>query len=297
MVHINLSLYEFCVLSYLHAFHAGNHADVIKHLCWLGVINYLKKKEKPFTVYDTHAGAGCYALTGEQMQKNREFETGFVPLAGINPQSSLLSGYLDAMTPHWENLQYAGSPLLAANALRAQDNAHFMELHPTESEVLTQVIRGVAKGNTHVHHRDGLEGVIALTPPSAKRGAILIDPPYERLNEYEAIPTTIRKILQRWAAAQIVLWYPLLSGRAGRKAGASEAMVSGLSNVGKTSFTAELRVADKHLDTGMYGSGVMVINPPWQLDAQLHEALDEVSKHLGPSVSSTINWVKKESNS
>lgn len=282
------------MLSYQHGFHAGNHADVIKHLCWLGVINYLKKKEKPFTLYDTHGGSGCYPLTGEEMQKNREFETGFVLLAGITAQSPLLSAYLSAMTPHWENLQYAGSPLLAANALRAQDTAHFMELHPGECETLTHVIRGVGKGNAHVHYRDGLEGIVALTPPSPNRGAILIDPPYERLEEYTAIPETIRKVLQRWSGAQIVLWYPLLSERAGSKAGASEVMIDGLSEIGKASFTAELRVSDKALDNGMYGSGVMVINPPWQLDEHLRSTLDEVCNYLGKDVNSTVNWVKQE---
>ena len=282
------------VLSYKHAFHAGNHADVIKHLCWTGVIQYLKKKEKPFTLFDTHAGAGCYPLNSEQTQKNREFESGFDPLSGVNATSPLLASYLSAMNVYWQQQQYPGSPLIAARGLRLQDTAHLMELHPAEAGILSEVIRGVGAGNAHVHHRDGLEGLIAMTPPNPNRGAVLIDPPYERFEEYADVTRTVTKLFRRWQNAQVVLWYPLLSARAGKKSGASENMVDDLKDIAKTAFVAELHVASPYDDTGMYGSGVLVMNPPWQLDEQLRDALDEVCSHLGADSHASLTWLKQE---
>lgn len=282
------------MLSYKHAFHAGNHADVIKHLCWLGVINYLKKKEKPFTLFDTHAGAGCYPLTDEQVQKNREYESGIDPLANVNATTPLLAEYLAALTPHWQQQQYPGSPLLAAKALRPQDSAHFMELHPSEAEILNQVIRGIGIGAPHAHHRDGLEGLIAMTPPNPNRGAVLIDPPYELFSEYNAVKDTVNRLMKRWANAQVVIWYPLLSARAEKKSGASEAMVEALGETGRTAFKAELHVAPKEADSGMYGSGVLVLNPPWQLDEMLDASLQEVCRYLGDNVSASVTWLKTE---
>ena len=282
------------MLSYKHAFHAGNHADVIKHMCWLGVIDYLKKKEKPFTLFDTHSGAGCYPLNSEQTQKNREYESGINPLADVQPQSPLLKAYLAVMASYWQQQQYPGSPLLATRALRPQDSAHLMELHPSEADILMEVIRGVGAGNAHVHHRDGLEGLIAMTPPNPNRGAVLIDPPYERFDEYREVRETVLKLFRRWQNAQLVLWYPLLSARADKKSGASEAMVEALADAGKTAFIAELYVDDKANDSGMYGSGVLVVNPPWQLDVQLETALQEVCEHLGSHASSKLSWLKSE---
>ena len=283
------------VLSYKHAFHAGNHADVIKHMCWLGVINYLKKKEKPFTLFDTHSGAGCYPLNSEQTQKNREYESGIDPLANVQPNAELLKMYLDAMDFYWQQPQYPGSPLIATRALRPQDSAHYMELHPNEADILNDVIRGVGMGNAHVHHRDGLEGLIAMTPPNPNRGAVLIDPPYERFDEYREVKEAVTKLFRRWQNAQLVLWYPLLSARADKKSGASEDMIEALAGMSKTAFSAELHIDKKENDTGMYGSGVLVMNPPWQLDVQLDAALQEVCGHLGPNAISKIRWLKQES--
>ncbi|MBU2976913.1 23S rRNA (adenine(2030)-N(6))-methyltransferase RlmJ [Alteromonas sp. C1M14] len=282
------------MLSYKHAFHAGNHADVIKHLCWIGVIDYLKNKNKPFTVFDTHAGAGCYSLNDEQVQKNKEYQSGFDPLANVTPQSQLLQRYIETLVPYWQVQQYAGSPLIGASALRDQDSGHFMELHPSEAQTLAQVIKDTHARGAHVHHRDGLEGLRALTPPKPNRGAVLIDPPYERYDEYKEIETAISGLYKRWNNAQVVLWYPLLSDRAGVKAGASEKLIEGLKDTAKTAFIAELHVACARDDTGMYGSGVMVLNPPWQLDVRMDEALKEVCTILQGQSHHRISWVKTE---
>ncbi|QJR82594.1 23S rRNA (adenine(2030)-N(6))-methyltransferase RlmJ [Alteromonas pelagimontana] len=283
------------MLSYQHGYHAGNHADVIKHLCWLGVINHLKRKNKPFTLFDTHAGAGLYPLDSEQAQKNKEFETGIHPLSGISANSELLATYLSLTQDFLAHQHYPGSPALAAAVMREQDIAHLMELHPGESNALNAAMRAVGKDkNVCVHHRDGLEGLIAMTPPQPNRGAVLIDPPYEQYREYQHIADTLEKMFHRWQNAQVVLWYPLLSARAGEKSGASEAMIKRIARLGTTAFSAELTVADYADDTGMYGSGVCVINPAWQLDKQLREALEEACAYLGEHTSYSLQWLKTE---
>ena len=284
------------MLSYQHAFHAGNHADVIKHLCWIGVINSLKKKEKPFTLFDTHAGAGVYDLTDAMSAKNKEYETGISRLTSedLKVQNAkaalpvLLEDYLALCEPFLADNAYPGSPIISVKAKRESDFLHLMELHPGEFEKLERNIAKIGARNNHVHKRGGYEGLRALTPPKPNRGAILIDPPYERASEYSDVIKGVEQVFKRWQQAKIVVWYPLLSERAGAKHGASEIMCEKLAQLGKPCFKAEICVAENTPDAGMYGSGVFVLNPPWQLDAQLEKALDYVVSRLG-SVNEGIN--------
>lgn len=292
------------MLSYQHAFHAGNHADVIKHLCWIGVINSLKKKEKPFTLFDTHAGAGVYDLTDAMSAKNKEYETGISRLTseGFKVQNAkaalpvLLEDYLALCEPFLSGNTYPGSPIISVKAKRESDLLHLMELHPGEFEKLERNIAKIRARNNHVHKRDGYEGLRALTPPKPNRGAILIDPPYERASEYSDVIKGVEQVFKRWQQAQIVVWYPLLSERAGAKHGASEIMCEKLAQLGKPCFKAEICVAENTPDAGMYGSGVFVLNPPWQLDAQLEKALDYVVSRLGSedegiNARARVTWV------
>ena len=284
------------MLSYQHAFHAGNHADVIKHLCWIGVINSLKKKDKPFTLFDTHAGAGVYDLTDAMSAKNKEYETGISRLTSedFKVQGTkaalpvLLEDYLALCEPFLAKDAYPGSPIISVKAKRESDVLHLMELHPGEFEKLERNIAKLGARNNHVHKRDGYEGLRALTPPKPNRGAILIDPPYERASEYSDVIKGVEQVFKRWQQAQIVVWYPLLSERAGAKHGASEIMCEKLAQLGKPCFKAEICVAENTPDAGMYGSGVFVLNPPWQLDTQLEKALDCVVSRLG-SIEEGIN--------
>ena len=296
------------MLSYQHAFHAGNHADVIKHLCWIGVINSLKKKEKPFTLFDTHAGAGTYDLTDAMSSKNKEYETGISRLTRQNSKSQdtniqalprLLSDYLSLCNPFLAQQQYPGSPAISARAKREHDGLHLMELHPAEFDKLEINVARLRVENCHVHKRDGYEGLRALTPPKPNRGAILIDPPYERTNEYNDVVKGIEQVFKRWQQAQIVVWYPLLSARAGAKHGASEAMCEKLAALGKPCFKAEICVEENTADAGMYGSGVFVLNPPWQLDSQLDEALQSAAEKLGEGekdykATANVTWVNED---
>lgn len=282
------------MLSYRHAFHAGNHADILKHIAWLGVIQHLKRKTKPFVLFDTHAGAGEYPLSAQQTQLNQEYTSGMSALDGIHAVSALLQDYLSFNQPIWDAGVYPGSPRLLADAIRAQDEAHLMELHPAEIAPLQQCIYNSGHAGIHVHHRDGLEGLIAMTPPTPNRGAVLIDPPYEQIAEYQTVSQAVDKMLQRWANAQVVVWYPLLSERAADKASACLQMLDTLAGMGKTCFTAQLTVADNTYDAGMYGSGVCIINPAWQLDEHITQAMKEVTGYLSGSASFSLDWLKQE---
>ncbi|MBD3584503.1 23S rRNA (adenine(2030)-N(6))-methyltransferase RlmJ [Salinimonas sp. HHU 13199] len=287
------------MLSYRHAFHAGNHADVLKHLAWLGVISHLKRKTKPFVLFDTHAGAGQYALDSEQAMLNREYDSGIARLDDVEPASALLSDYMAIVQPMMEAGIYPGSPGLAARAMRAQDAAHMMELHPAEFPALQSNLASFGSshgqnGSIHLHHRDGLEGLIAMTPPTPNRGAILIDPPYEVKDEYGQVKTTLTTVLQRWQNAQAVVWYPLLSERAKEKAGLCQEMVQDIAKLGKNCFKAELTVTENTPDAGMYGSGVCIINPAWQLDEHLTQAMKEACLAIGPDARFSLQWLKQE---
>ncbi|AMJ96458.1 hypothetical protein AVL56_05065 [Alteromonas stellipolaris] len=282
------------MLSYQHAFHAGNHADVIKHLCWIGVISHLKKKNKPFTLYDTHSGAGLYQLDDALASKNKEYESGVDKVANISANSPLLQSYLSLCNGFLSDRCYPGSPAISAKLKRDIDVLHLMELHPAEHEKLDDAMWQIGDSQSHVHHRDGYEGLIALTPPSPNRGAVLIDPPYEKASEYQDVVSAVKKVLARWQQAQIVVWYPLLSERAGAKSGASQKMCELLSALDKPCFTIELTVEENTADAGMYGSGLCVINPPWQLDVSMSEALDEITPLLGSDAAYTLTWLTTE---
>ncbi|MDP6881039.1 MAG: 23S rRNA (adenine(2030)-N(6))-methyltransferase RlmJ, partial [Alteromonas macleodii] len=184
-------------------------------------------------------------------------------------------------------------------AKRDGDNLHLMELHPAEFDKLDKNVSRLRTLNSHVHKRDGYEGLRALTPPKPNRGAILIDPPYERVNEYSDLVKGVEQVFKRWQQAQIVVWYPLLSERAGAKSGASEAMCEKLAAMGKPCFKAEICVEENTADAGMYGSGVFVLNPPWQLDTNLKSALESVVGMLGENeagyhATAHVTWINED---
>lgn len=282
------------VLSYQHGYHAGNHADLIKHLCWVNTIQKLKKKNKPFVLFDTHAGAGSYALTSEQSSKNQEYLTGISPVMAVESDDPLVTDYQNIMQPFWQNQQYPGSPCIAKSLLREQDHFHIMELHPGEFGLLKQNMKRChGEGAVHIHHRDGFEGLLAMTPPTPNRGAVLIDPPYEQKQEYAAVVKNVEAMMKRWSNAQVLIWYPLLSERAGAKSGASEQMCEQLANTATNVVNIQLRVDAKENDSGMYGSGMLVLNPAWELDLDVVAALNSVTRELGKETSVRVDWLTK----
>jgi len=258
------------MLSYRHAFHAGSHADVLKHAALLLVLDYLQQKDKSFMYVDTHAGAGGYRLSAAEAQKNREFDTGITKLWERTDLPSSLQPYVDAVraqNPDAKNLMwYPGSPRFAAHALRAQDSLRLFELHPQDFSALSQLFKDDSRAQ--VHKQDGFSGLKSVLPPVSRRALVLIDPPYELRDEHRNIIDALKDALQRFATGTYIVWYPLLEQVEAKKfAKRLEALPC------TSTLRAELRVCSPTGEFGMYGSGLFIINPPWTLAAQLREML------------------------
>lgn len=276
------------MLSYKHAFHSGNHADVIKHVSFLAVLEKLAQKSKPYTVIDTHAGAGAYAMNDAQVEQNKEYKSGVAVISAATQKQPLLQRYQALLASAAERGVYPGSPWLAASQLRDNDQLTLMELHPTEYQKLKR-LSTLRKAS--IHNRDGFEGLLAITPPKFKRGVVLIDPPYEQLDEYAAVNTAVGKLLRRWANACVMVWYPMLTKRAGQKAKAGDKMQAALVQHECTSaFNLQLEVNSPDSDAGMFGSGMLVINPPWQLFETLKAVLPALVSQLNATKTS-LDWL------
>ena len=277
------------MLSYQHGFHAGNFADVHKHLTLQLLLNALNKKAKPWSYLETHSGRGLYDLSSEQAQKTGEFRDGVAKLWG-QKQPEAVQQYLSAIAEVSQSdqlLHYPGSPTLTALNAREVDQIHLMELHPQEVKELKRNMRLFA--NVGVHHRDGYEGVLSLLPPKPNRGLLLIDPAYEVKEEYQQVASFVGEAMKRWPNGQIAVWYPLLA--ANRHENMLKAMVRQLPDVGV--LDSQFIVAEPK-ERGMYGSGMLLINPPWQFDQQLDELLPNVLAQLNAEApETTLRWLKQ----
>ncbi|SDQ53698.1 23S rRNA (adenine2030-N6)-methyltransferase [Pseudoxanthomonas sp. CF385] len=285
-------------MNYRHAFHAGNHADVLKHLVLLAMVDALKRKDAPFFVLDTHAGRGRYLLGGAESRKTSEADEGVFKLAGVPRLPELAERYLravEANNPVGALVAYPGSPLLVAQAMRAQDRLAACELQPEEASALKDLFAHDER--VAVHARDGYAAMKALLPPRAgsqriARGLVLIDPPYEAQDaEYPAITAALRDALERWPAATYAVWYPIKQRRSllpfFRKMAALPS---------KGAFVAELQVRPDDSPLRLNGSGMLVINPPWQLDAALAPILPVLATHLGEAgASHRLEWLRAAS--
>lgn len=274
------------MFSYLHGFHAGNHADVIKHMCLVSIVDYLKQKSKPFVYFDSHAGAGVYSLSDARALKTKEFEEGINPLMKLNAKSQSLQLYLSQVESFWRENQYPGSPKLAQQMLREQDVAVLMEWHNNEVETLKSHF--YSYNNVSIHHRDGFEGLVACLPHTLRRGMVLIDPPYERTEEYQQVVDCIKKALSRWSTGIFAIWYPLLEGE---KSGFRHMLeqFARLNVAGVVDFQLQVRKQGQ----GMFGSGVCVINPPWQLADHIKQGLEEVLPAIAQDecARTRVNWL------
>ncbi len=284
-------------MNYRHAFHAGNHADVLKHIALLALIDTLKRKETPFFVLDTHAGRGRYRLGGEESRKTSEAEDGVLRLMAEPKLPEVVERYLRAVqadNPVGALITYPGSPLLAAQAARAQDRLAFCELQPEEAAELKTLFAHDAR--VRVHAGDGYGAIRAFLPPRAGeskigRGLVLIDPPYEAQDaEYPQIIATLRETLGRWPQAICAVWYPIKQRRSllpfFRKAAALPA---------KSVLLAELQVRPDDSPLRLNGSGLLILNPPWQFDQALAPALPVLKAHLGEAGARTrLEWLRQD---
>jgi len=291
------------LLSYRHSFHAGNHGDVLKHICQMLLIDKLKRKDKGFCYFDTHSGAGVYQLNSEEALKTKEFKQGIDRLVGHSVQNEAISDYLSLVTAYKEFNQYPGSPEIAKSMLRPQDKLILMEWHNQEIQNLKSNLGGK---NIAIHHRDGYEGLLALTPPDMQRGMVLLDPSYEMAGEYQQVVDTVVSAYKKWNSAIYAIWYPLISDRktsnlnfesSDSKKGKSEAMLESLTQHSfKNMLKIELCVTKPSELGGMYGSGMLIINAPWQLDKQITESLQVLAPLMAQSDSASysVDWLIEE---
>ncbi|HYD88739.1 MAG TPA: 23S rRNA (adenine(2030)-N(6))-methyltransferase RlmJ [Vitreimonas sp.] len=256
-------------MNYRHAFHVGNHADVLKHAVLLFCLNALKRKPAPFAVLDTHAGRGLYDLAGEEAERSPEWRDGVGRLWSWPEPPPLVARYLEAVRGFNQdgNLRvYPGSPALATTQLRLDDVLMACELHPEEHAALRRSLP--RQPNVQVHARDGWEALGALLPPPQRRGLVLIDPPYEAPDELTLSARAIGGALRRFGHGSYLWWRPLKSESALAAADA-EARAQGA----KETLRADLWTAAPSPEGRLVGSSVFLINPPFGLADELLEAL------------------------
>jgi len=258
------------MLSYQHAYHAGNAADVHKHLALVILLTKLKQKDKPFCYVDTHAGRGRYDLESIEAKKTHEAESGVLCLAANADAPAPVRDYLDliaAVNPNGGRRFYPGSAAIARAMLRDDDRAILLELHPQESAALKRFVAGDPRISLHV--RDCYEGLPALLPPQIRRGLVLIDPSYEVKTEFDDVVRLLDKALDRWANGIFLLWYPLLpEGRDRRLRRQLDKLAP------PNTLLSEYRFSDSV--TGLQGSGLAIVNAPWQFDRELARAMQYV---------------------
>jgi 23S rRNA (adenine2030-N6)-methyltransferase len=266
------------MLSYRHAFHAGNHADVLKHAILLELLDYYGRKDKPWWFIDTHAGAGCYALEGGQATKTAEFAGGIGRLWARTDLPAPIAAFLAAVrqfNPHGRLLFYPGSPALAMTRARAQDRLRLFELHPADFEALQQTFAGEGE-RVQVRRADGFDALRGLLPPLSRRAVVLIDPPYEVKEDYRRVIDTLRDAMKRFAGGTYAVWYPLINRPEARQ------LPVRLAELGAGSWLdARLVVRRPAAGFGMFGSGMFIINPPWVLPERLEATLPWLVAALG----------------
>lgn len=266
------------MLSYRHSFHAGNHADLVKHLTEIAVLQYLKKKDKPFVYHDTHAAAGLYSLYGEHAQKTAEYQTGIGKLWQAALQHPLLQQYralVQSVNPSDELAFYPGSPLFAKLLCRDSDHIQATELHPADYPLLAEHFAN--RRYSRIEKMDAWAGIRAMLPPLVKRGLVLIDPPYELKTEYQDVLKGLTQAMQRFPQATYAIWYPVI------ERDSIEAFLQAFIATGwRNQLRIELLVKPDSPGFGMTGSGMWLINPPYTVAADVQAALTEVQPLLGP---------------
>lgn len=274
------------MLSYRHAFHAGNHADVLKHFIEMQLLRYLAQKDKSFWYIDTHAGAGCYSLDSGYATQNAEYESGIALLWECDDLPAPLADYValvKRINPDGQMKLYPGSPLVALELLREQDRMRLFELHPTDSEILQQNFAKNIVGHgaqVLLQTADGFGALKALLPPPPRRALVLIDPPYEDKQDYQRVVSALRDGLKRFASGIYAVWYPQL-----QRAEAKQLPEQLKQLPVKSWLHVALSVQAPGEDGfGMYGSGMFILNPPWLLHSVLQEVMPYLVKVLGVKV-------------
>mgnify|MGYP001573616423 CR=1 FL=1 len=267
------------MFSYRHGFHAGNHADVLKHVVLVQMLAYLSAKETPLWFIDSHAGAGAYSLASTFARKKGEFRDGIGRLWGRSDLPPAMNEYLDQVKKINRDgvlHHYPGSPRIALQMTRPQDRLQLFELHTTESEVLKKYFAKAGR-RVSVQAADGFAGLKAVLPPASRRGLVLIDPSYEDKADYRKVVAATRDALLRFATGVYAVWYPQVQRQE------SQDLPGQLKQLAQGDWLhASLTVKAPAQDgLGLHGSGLVVFNPPWNLEAGLKAALPVLVKLLG----------------
>ena len=258
------------MLSYQHQYHAGNHADVLKHWLLVECLVHMRKKDTPFDYIDSHAGSGRYRLDSQEAQKTGEYKLGIAKL--IDKDWPELSAYLDLVRADLGKQQYPGSPEIVNRLLRHGDHSSLFELH---SQAVRELEQNCArKRQTQVRFEDGLAGMNALLPVHSRRALVLVDPSYEVKTEYDAVTSAVEKAWKKMSQSTILLWYPVVErSRIDRME--RRLVRSGIKNM----QLFEMSVADDGA-RGMTGSGLIAINPPWTVAERFNKLFPLVSAAL-----------------
>jgi len=301
------------LLSYQHSFHAGNHADVLKHITVCATLSKLVAKPKPFFYLDTHAGSACYVI--DDNPKNDKVVAKSVNCDEDSPEA--VKHYYTIIQPFLSKFSYPGSPLVAdglldllidANENIAQvvsnSNLQLNELHPSAAASLSKWMRPT---DFNCHMRDAFEFLNASMPPKPNRGMVLIDPPYEQAKEYRQVSEAVANAVKKWPSGVFCIWYPLLSPeRIDRRSGEVEAspkhelsedMLLQFTDIAKAAKVGLLDIRFAYQspssEVGMYGSGMVIFSPPWQLEKSMQEVLLYLTQHLQLDTNklSSLNWL------
>ena len=282
-------------MNYRHAFHAGNFADVVKHLILVRILDYLKRKPAAFRVLDTHAGVGLYDLEGDQAERTGEWLEGIARLVqtGLPPAAAeLAKPYLDAVkaqNPDGQLRFYPGSPLITRSLLREQDRLFALELHPTDAEALHENFAGDFQ--TRVTHLDGWAALGTHLPPKEKRGLVLIDPPFEEKGEFSRMVAGLVKGHRRWPGGIFAFWYPI------KEPSEVESFVADLkaTRIPKI-LRIELTIRAPSTPARLFGTGMIVVNPPYALEEEMKVLLPPLAALLADEGRGgfKIEWVAGE---
>jgi 23S rRNA (adenine2030-N6)-methyltransferase len=256
-------------MNYRHGFHAGNFADVVKHVALVRVLLHLRKKDTPFAVIDSHAGRGIYDLAGDEAQRTGEAANGIERLSGLKGPEAL-ERYLALVEESGDHM-YPGSPLIAAKMLRPQDRLVAIEKHPAEAEILRQVLSIFRKAR--VEEGDGYARLAALLPPPERRGIVLMDPPFEAPDEFESAAEAVKGAVRRFATGIYLIWYPVKSVAAAR-AFRGEVLTSGIASA------LNIEMAVEAAEGRLGRAWLLVLNPPFGFDSDMSDMLGLIAPRL-----------------
>ncbi len=280
------------MLSYLHAFHAGNFADIQKHAALVLALRMMQAKPSAIACFDTHAGSAVYDLSGERALKTGEARYGIQRVWSRRKQlqsddwQAILAEVESGAGAQGDVKRYPGSPHWFCKYLREQDSLTAFELHPSESESLAQW--GADRSGVEICHEDGLKGLLRRLPPRQPRLLVLTDPSYEVKTEYEDVADTLMKAWQKCRHGVYLVWYPILAGRP------HERLKSAISSGPARKVLCHEVMLDQAPARGMSGSGMLVINPPWGFDDRLAAMMEAVSANECLGITSTMDWLVPE---